>query len=233
MKLIGSLRVSSIEQANGDNLDDQEAAIRRWARRSGHRLVAVYSDAGLSGALPAEDRPGLTDALLDLRAGRADGLLVRDLDRLAREVTVQEAVLAEVWRMDRAVFTVTGEVLRDDPDDPYRTAMRQMMGVFAGLERRLIVKRLRDGRRAKAERGGHAVGPPPYGWKATGGVLVPIPAEQAALRLMHRLAAEGRSTREIATALRDGEHPTKRGGAWSSPVVARILGRSPKRTEVA
>ena len=132
MRLIGSLRVSSIEQANGDNLDDQEATIRRWARRSGHRLVAVHSDAGLSGALPAEDRPGLTDALLDLRAGRAGGLLVRDLDRLAREVTVQEAVLAEVWRMGGAVFTATaGEVLRDDPDDPYRTAMRQMMGVFA------------------------------------------------------------------------------------------------------
>lgn len=107
--------------------------------------------------------------------------------------------------------------------------------MFAGLERWLIVKRLRDGRRARAERGRHAVGPAPYGWAAVAGELVPIPAEQAALRLMRSLAAEGRSTRDIARALLDGGRPTKRGGAWSPPVVARILARSnrPKRTEAA
>ncbi len=30
----------------------------------------------------------------------------------------------------------------DDPDDPLRTVMRQMVGVFAELERRTVAKRL-------------------------------------------------------------------------------------------
>ncbi|HEV2928352.1 MAG TPA: hypothetical protein VGW74_06645 [Propionibacteriaceae bacterium] len=47
--------------------------------------------------------------------------------------------------------TDQGEVLRDDPDDPMRTAMRKMAGVMYELDRRLVVPRLRRGRRLKAE----------------------------------------------------------------------------------
>lgn len=223
MKLVAYLRVSTREQVeHGQGLDIQRAAIQRWAAGHGHRVVAWLADEGVSGAKPAAERPGLVDALDTIRDRRAAGLIVRDLDRLARSVTVQEAVLAEVWRLDAAVFTATaGEVGRDDPDDPMRTAMREMAGVFAGLDRRLIVKRLRDGRAAKAAKGGHATGRYPYGYNKRG----PVPAEQAALRRMRELRADGASTREIAQVLTTEGHPTARGGAWSSPTVARILAR--------
>lgn len=61
---------------------------------------------------------------------------------------MQETILALAWRDGGHVFALDqgGEVLRDDP---VRTAMREMAGVFAGLDRRMIVKRLRDGRKAK------------------------------------------------------------------------------------
>lgn len=234
MKLIAYLRVSTDTQAEeGHGLDVQERMIRAWATRHRHTMVAWECDSGVSGTKPADQRPGLASVLLAVRNGEADGVVVRDLDRLAREVTVQEAVLAELWRRsDVRVFSVTtGEVLRDDPDDPMRTAMRQMMGVFAGLERRMLVKRLRDGRKAKAARGGHAVGPAPYGWLAEAGELVPIPAEQRALKRMRKLHAQGLTTREIAETLAIEGHPTKRGGRWTSPVVSRILSRqTPNKT---
>jgi DNA invertase Pin-like site-specific DNA recombinase len=86
--------------------------------------------------------------MADLREQRAQGLIVARLDRMARAVTIQEALLAIVWQLNGPVFAVDmgGEVPPDDPDDPMRTAMRQMAGVFAELDRRMIVKRLRDGR---------------------------------------------------------------------------------------
>lgn len=220
--------MSSVEQAqHGYGLDTQRTAIRSAARTLGARVVKFIADPAVSGALPAEDRPGLTEALSLVRSGQANGVIVRDLDRLARAVTVQEAILAEVWnRLGGRVFTATGEVPRDDPDDPMRTAMREMAGVFAGLERRMIVKRLRDGRAAKARTGGHAVGPAPFGHDAVNGELASNPVEQAALRLMRKLAAGGASTRDIADALTAEGHPTKRGGVWSSATVARILARN-------
>lgn len=224
MRLAAYVRVSTQEQViKGNGLDVQRSTIRKWAKRNGHRIVSWHADEGLSGAKSAEERPGLGDALRDLRDRKASGLVVVRLDRLARSVTIQEAVLAEAWRRDDArVFEVTGEVMRDDPDDPYRTAMREMAGVFAGLERRMTVKRLKDGRNRKAENGGHANGRYPYGYSKAG----PVKAEQAALRRMHVLRDEGCSTRAIANVLTEEGHPTARGGAWSSPVVARILART-------
>lgn len=234
MKLAAYLRVSTDKQAEeGNGLDVQERMIRAWVKRNKHELVSLHTDAGLSGTLPAEDRPALAAVLAAVRAGEVDGVIVRDLDRLAREVTTQEAVLADLWRRpDVEVFAVTtGLVARDDPDDPMRTAMRQMMGVFAGLERRMLVKRMRDGRKAKAARGGHAVGRPAYGWRAEGSELVPVDAEQMILRRILRLHKAGNSTRAIAAALNadPAVGPTKAGAEWSSQVVSRILARPAAR----
>jgi DNA invertase Pin-like site-specific DNA recombinase len=114
--------------------------------------------------------------------------------------------------------------------------MREMAGVFAGLERRLIVKRLRDGRKTKASKGGHVNGPAPYGWRTSKrtpsnphGALVAVAQEQAALAKMRTLAGQGVPTREIARVLTAEGYPTKRGGAWSSPTVSRILNRDSRK----
>lgn len=242
MKVVAYLRVSTIEQADkGYGLDIQRQAIAKAANAIGAKVVAWCADEGLSGAKKAEDRPGLGEALTMVRLGEADGLIVRDLDRLARAVTVQEAVLAEVWLSpNAAVYTSVPaqEVLRDDPDDPMRTAMREMAGVFAGLERRMIAKRLRDGRKTKAANGGHVNGPAPYGWRTSKrtpsnphGALVEVATEQKALRLMRNMFAAGASTREIARVLNAEGYPTKNGGTWSSPTVSRIIKRDNSRME--
>ncbi|OKH63148.1 resolvase [Mycobacterium sp. SWH-M3] len=242
LRLVAYLRVSTIEQAeHGYGLTAQRTAIRAAAKAAGHRIVATTADEGVSGALGPDERPGLTEALDLIASGKADGLIVRDLDRLARAVTVQEAVLATIWTDTTAeVFTSTGLVPRDDPDDPMRTAFREMAAVFAGLERRMIAKRLRDGRRAKAAAGGHATGATPYGWKSgkrsadnPNGALVPVPEEQAALRRMIELHHTGASTHQIADTLTAEGHPTKRGGRWASATVARILARQVVKDAVA
>lgn len=235
-RLAGYLRVSTIEQsAHGFGLDVQREAITRAAKALDARVVEWFDDEGKSGALGIEDRPGLAEALALIDNGFADGLIVRDLDRLAREVTVQEAIIGRVWMSDAGVFTSVPaqEVPRDDPDDPMRTMMRKMTGLFHELDRMLVAKRLRDGRRAKKAAGGHAEGPTPYGWRGEkrsasnpAGALVPVPAEQTALQRMKALAAQGKSTREIAAVLTAEGHPTKRGGSWSSPTVSRILQRT-------
>ncbi|SIL69920.1 recombinase family protein [Mycobacteroides abscessus] len=235
-RLVAYLRVSTIEQStSGFGLDVQREAIKAAAKALDARIVAWCADEGKSGALGIDQRPGLAECLTLIDNGLAEGVIVRDLDRLAREITVQEAVIGRVWMVEQAsVYTSVPalEVPRDDPDDPMRTAMRKMAGVFAELDRMLVAKRLRDGRRAKKAAGGHAEGPTPYGWKAEkrsasnpNGALVPVPEEQAALDRMKTLSGEGKSTREIAEILTIEGHPTKRGGRWSSPTVSRILNR--------
>lgn len=225
------LRVSSEGQLDGFGLDVQEKACRAWAKSNGHRIVTTHTDAGVSGALEAAERPGLSAALLALQhPPDADGLLVARLDRLARALTVQEAALAVAWRSGGRVFTAdTGEVLRDDPDDPMRTALRQVVGVFAELDRRMVVKRLRDGRKAKAETGRHAQGAYAYGYAGEGRGrardATPVPEEQRAVARILELREKGESYRAIAAALdAEGMRP-RRAAQWSAMSVRNIANR--------
>jgi len=232
MRLVMYLRISSESQIDGYGLDVQERACRAWAEAHGHRIVATFTDAGLSGSLDAADRPGLSSALLALQQPpEADGLLVPRLDRLARALTVQEAALAVAWRAGARVFSAdTGEVLADDPDDPMRTAMRQVVGVFAELDRKMVVKRLRDGRTAKAATGRKAVGAYPYGYVGAGEGrerdAAAHPQEQEAVARIMALRGQGRSYREIATTLdAEGLRP-RRAAAWSAMSVRAVALRA-------
>lgn len=227
MRVVGYVRVSTREQVeHGLGLEVQERAIRKWCAAGGHRLVAVHTDAGVSGSNGVEDREGLPLALEAIRDGQADAVVVLRLDRLARALTVQEATLATVWRLGGQLHTVeSGEVLPDDPDDPMRTAMRQMAGVFAELERRMVVKRLRDGRKRKAEKGQFAYGSPAYGQRSEAGQLVEDDRESAALARIRELHAEGVSLRGIAAALTAEGHRPKRSDRWHPQSLARIVAR--------
>jgi DNA invertase Pin-like site-specific DNA recombinase len=224
MRVVGYIRVSSAGQVeDGQGLAIQEQAIRRWAREHRHRLVAVHRDEGVSGRL--ESRDGLEEALSAVRFNGAEGLVVASLDRLARSLTVQEAALQQAWSAGGRVFAVdTGEVLADDPEDPVRTFVRQVLGAVSQLEAGMIARRLRRGRLHKAESGGYAHGAPRYGWRAEGGELVPDPAEQAVVERIRALRADGASLRDIAGVLNAEGVRSKRGGRWHPATVARVAG---------
>lgn len=232
MRLISYLRVSSVTQLDGFGLDVQRKAVRAWAKAHGHKIVGEYVDAGVSGALEATERPGLSEALQQLRRPpNADGLLVARLDRLARKLTVQEAILALVWREGGQVFTADqGEVLVDDPDDPLRSAIRQMVGVFAELDRRTVVKRMRDGIRAKAATGRKATGSYAYGTQPVGKGRErdagPRDDEQAAIARIVELRAAERSYRAIATTLDAEGHRPRRAASWSAAAVRNVAVRA-------
>jgi DNA invertase Pin-like site-specific DNA recombinase len=234
VRLVAYSRVSSEGQVDGYGLDVQRAAIKRWAKGHRHEIVEFYVDAGVSGAKGAFDRPGLSSALEAL--SNVDGLVVARLDRLARALTVQEAALAVVWRAGGRVFTAdSGEVLADDPDDPMRTALRQVVGVFAELDRRITVKRLRDGRAAKAATGKKAVGAYPYGWSASGRGrnrdAAPQPEEQLGLQRALALRRGGLTYRQIAEALDAEGFAPRRADRWSATTVRNLVLRSCVATE--
>lgn len=232
LRLVVLLRVSTAGQIDGYGLEAQEKDCRNWARKAGHRIVRVCTDGGITGKAGDDERPGLAEALQLLADKQADGLLAPNLDRVARQLTQQEAILSVVWAQGARAFTADrGEHLPDDDDDPMRTFVRQVMGAAAQLERGLIVKRLKSGRRTKAASGGYAHGAPAYGQKAVNNELATDATEAAVLKQMRALAAEGISVRGIADLLNEQGVPSKRGGKWHPTTVARLL--NPQAREYA
>ena len=101
-----------------------------------------------------------------------------------------------------------------------RTAIRQMAGVFAELDRRLIIKRLRDGRRATAAQGGKAVGRYPFGWSEDGDV----PREQRVLSAVRDLRADGLRWQDAADRLNAGgtAYRPRNADAWTAAGLAKV-----------
>ena len=230
MKVVGYVRVSTDRQADeGLGLEEQSRVIRAWARGRRHRLVEIHQDAGQSGANGLESRVGLGEALSALRSGTADGLVVYRLDRLARDVVLQETLLREVWANGGHLFSTSeaeADYLVDDPEDPSRKLIRQVLGAIADYERGMIRLRLMSGRRAKALKGGYAFGAPPFGFMALEKRLVPQPREQEALGLMAALRGDGKSLPQICAALDEAGFKPRRGQRWHPTTVSRCLQRT-------
>jgi site-specific DNA recombinase len=157
---VSYVRVSSDEQADKYGPDVQRAAIADYAKRSGLELVAEFTDLGVSGTTPLEDRPGLRDALAAVQEGRAQVLLCSTFSRLARDTL--QALLAERAFKDAGAEVVFAEGVNGDGDAVQM--MREMMHSFAGFERRQLVRRLREARETKRASGGFAEGRVPYGY---------------------------------------------------------------------
>lgn len=232
MNLTIYTRTSTQNGAGSDSLDAQADACHAWAEANGHAVVSVHRDEAMSGGLPVQDRPGLLDALMALELGEADGLIVHRLDRLARELHVQEAALSHAWTLGehvRVIEAVEGEVKRDDPNDPHRRFLRQVMGAAAELERGLIRARLHGGRRRKAARGewvgGHRLHRR-YGYEVVNGAYVPVETEQVMIDRMREMREGGATYQQIADAFNVGHFPTPGGSEWFATTIMRILKRA-------
>jgi DNA invertase Pin-like site-specific DNA recombinase len=234
MRYVIYLRVSTDQQADaGQGLDIQEAACRKWLREGRHRLVEVCSDAGRSGGADVGHRPGLARALALVGADRADGVLVHRLDRLARDLVLQEQLLAELHRRGKELASVDlteNASLIYSPDDPTRALVRRMLGSIAQYEREVIRLRLMAGRARKKLEGGYAGGATPYGWTAVRGELVQVPSEQTTIRRILGWRRAGLSYRQIVGRLEEmGIRSRAAHGRWRPGTILAICERAESR----
>jgi DNA invertase Pin-like site-specific DNA recombinase len=224
-KVLGYTRVSTAEQVEGFGLAVQRKAITDYCKQNNLRLVEVFSDEGVSGSNGLDARKGLSEVLTAVEIGAISGLVVYRLDRLARDLVLQETLMARMRKAGVEVLSVTEPDI--DSDDATRVLVRQVLGAIAQYERALIRSRMGAGKAAKRATGGYAGGRPPFGWRAEGKELVPDEREQEIIALARRLAGEGLSSRQVAARLEQGGHNPKVGRRWSSVQVGRLL-REPR-----
>jgi site-specific DNA recombinase len=211
------LRVSGATQTHGDGFPRQLAAINAYAVSNGITIAHVFEERGVSGTKdPAEDltaRPAWNEILTAIASNGARTIIIEKLDRLARDLMVQETMIAHLKR--RGITLVSVEEPDACGDNPTRTFIRQVLGAVAELDRKMIVAKLRAARQRKNAPGGR------YGY----GHDPRRPNEAATLATMRALAAEGLPVLTIAKRLNALCLLARDGGQWQSRVVGRILGR--------
>ena len=122
----------------GFGLEVQERAIKDYCKAAGLRLVGVLRDEGQSGSNGLEARVGLAKALAALKAGEASTLVVYRMDRLARDLILQETLVQRLRDQGTPVRSASEPDLDTDTDDPTKVLIRQIIGAVSQYERAVI-----------------------------------------------------------------------------------------------
>ena len=161
VKAFSYLRVSGKGQVHGDGFTRQETAIADYARKNGIEILNVYREEGVSGTLA--DRPVLARVLLDLEDSGSDvnTILIERVDRLARDLMVQETIIRDFQKRGCSLISVHegNDMLSDDPT---RKLVRQVLGAIAEYDKQMTVLKLRSARDRKRLKDGKCEGRKSY-----------------------------------------------------------------------
>ena len=227
-KAFAYLRVSGKGQLDGDGFTRQREAIEHYAAQHDIEIVAFFEEKGVPGATEWDDRPAWVEMIGRLNGVRT--IVIERLDRLARELFVQEHILRELKHRGIELFTAAGEECGDE--DPTRVLFRQILGAIAQFDKTMIVRKMRHARENQREtcqncqalrkacqcgafQAGRCEGRKPYGHRE---------GEAYWIEIMKRYRLQGATFDWIATYLNDEGVSTRVPGTkWYGCTVKRIL----------
>ena len=219
-KVVGYCRVSTENQKEEGTIQIQEKALIEHCKENNFELMMIFNDNGVSGGL--EDRAGLSELFDYLETHtEVEGVLIFKLDRLARDLYIQEHLIKKLELLNRTLYSIKEPNL--DSKDPMRKAFRQFMGIVSELEKSFITMRLSGGRINKAKKGGYAGGGPAFGYIVKDKDLVINPEQATVIKMIFKMRRQKKSLQRIATHLNDGVFPTTKGGKWHPSTVKYIL----------
>jgi len=212
IEAFGYIRVSGRGQLDGDGFPRQREAIQRYAAANGVRIVRWFEEKAVGGKTEWENRPAWSDMVQNLNGVRT--IVIERLDRLARELFIQEYILRDLKQRSVMLVSATEQDLDSDPS---RVLFRQIMGAIAQYDRTMIVMKLRLARKRRKAATGRCEGRKPFGSRS---------GESALLDRMRGLREQGQTFDRIAEILNSESVPTRVAGkSWFGSTVARILRR--------
>jgi len=214
IKAYAYLRVSSAGQVDGDGFPRQRAAVEAYAKAHDMRIVRFFQEEGVSGTKDLENRPALQEMMLALLSNGVRTVLIEKLDRLARDLMIQEAVVGDMRKRGFELISVAEPDLCSD--DPSRKLVRQIFGAIAEYDRCMIVLKLRGARQRMRAKTGRCEGRKPYGARE---------GEQEVISRIVELRKSGLNYSNIADKLNALGVKARSGGVWYPANVSRILER--------
>ena len=220
IKVFGYCRVSGQSQIGGDGLTRQTLSIQSYAKANGYEIVQTFRDEGVSGTL--QDRPALGAMIVSLESNGhgVETVLIERVDRLARDLMVQEYLIKEFQSKGFNLVSVhEGADLLDG--DPTRTMLRQILGAVAQYDKNMLVLKLKAARDRMRVKTGRC-----EGRKST---AESVPEALATLKKLRAKVGERRMTyAQMATALNKKGFKSASNLPFTPTIVRNLLHRYPE-----
>lgn len=218
MKAFAYIRVSDPSQVEGDGFQRQRKAIQDYANQNGIQIQEWYQEDGVSGTL--ESRPALAELMVSMEQNGhgIKVMIVECLDRFARDMMVQEAIVRDLQEKGFNLISVY-----DGPDlaakDPTRKMVRRMHGVINEYQKDMLVQKLKVARDRIKVRDGKCEGRKSYAESEAGrDILKRI--RQLRRKLKHR---KQMTYQQVADQLNQEQMYTMDGKPWTYQRVQQVL----------
>lgn len=219
----------------GETLARHEKELLALADRQHLTVGAVYREI-VSGETIAA-RPMIQKLLAEVESGMWSGVIVMEIERLARGATKDQGIVAEAFKFGSTRIITPAKTY--DPDNEFDEEYFEFGLFMSRREYKTINRRIQRGRIASLEEGKYIASSPPYGYTKVkipdgkGYTLSILPEEAEIIQLIYRLYTQGlpgnNSIPErlgyyrIANYLNSLHIPPRKNISWSSSSIRDIL----------
>lgn len=208
-----------------ETLKRHEAILDKLAGERGYSIAKTYYEVVSGESIAA--RPEIQKLLEEVNAGVYAGVLVVDVERLARGNGADQAYISQVFQFSGTKIITPTKVY--DPGNEYDEEYFEFGLFMSRREYKTINRRLIRGRESSASEGKYLGSIAPYGYNRVklpnekGYTLAPHPAEAEVVRRVFAMFLAGAGTKMIANALNDQRIPTRHGDLWTYSTISQMI----------
>lgn len=213
----------------GETLARHERTLIDLAHRKKLNITAIYKEI-VSGETIAS-RPEMQKLLSEVEQGIWDGVLVMEVERLARGDTKDQGTVAEAFKYSNTKIITPNKVY--DPNNEFDEEYFEFGLFMSRREYKTINRRIQRGRIAAIQEGKYIASTPPYGYnickiKDSKGYFLEINPEKAdTVKLIYKLYTDNENKplgmASIAKYLDNLNIKPEKSTKWSSSTIKDIL----------
>lgn len=211
-------------RGEGETLARHQAILIELAKRQGLNIVKAFKEIVSGDSIAA--RPQMQNMLAEITEKKYAGVLVVEVERLARGDTIDQGVVAQAFKQsDTKIIT---PIKTYDPSNEYDEEYFEFSLFMSRREYKTIKRRMQAGRLASIKEGNYICSRTPYGYKKINPepkvhTLEIVNEEAEVIRMIYSLYLGGHGAKYISNELnRLGIKPQK-SQYWESPSIKKIL----------
>lgn len=225
--------VDAEKRGEGETLARHKRILTELAKYKDLPVGEIYQEI-VSGETIAS-RPEMQRLLEDVQALKYEGVIVMEVERLARGDTIDQGIVAQTFKGSDTKIVTPSKTY--DPQNEFDEEYFEFSLFMSRREYKTIRRRMVAGQAAAAKEGKYISSIPPYGYKrflsSAGWTLEPDPEEAPYLQSIFDwyvngvVQPDGKVMRlgvsRIARRLNDMHVPTRRGGSWTPATIRDML----------
>lgn len=227
--------IEAESRGEGETLKRHEEALLSLANRLHISISKIFREI-VSGETIAS-RPEMQNLLTEVENGLWDGVLVMEVERLARGDTIDQGIVAQTFKYSNTKIITPLKTY--DPSNESDEEYFEFGLFMSRREYKTINRRLQNGRIASVKEGKYVGNTPPYGYRRIklenqkGFTLEPIPEEARVVQQIFNWYTTGIKNEngiterigvsKICRALNDLSIPPARGDVWVPSTIQGML----------